>query len=115
MGELAAVRVQREQAAECDVLAAVEEILCLADTAETQRLDPREAIKGEAVVELGDIDVGGAQRGAGPQVRGLTEDLRFVGQGALIPLEPLDDLRAAGLDKNGRIRQSPGRIDCWHN
>ena len=67
--------------------AAVEEVLGLADAAEAQRLQPRQAVEREPVVQLGDVDIAGPQRGSGPQVRGLPEHLRLVGQRGLIPVE----------------------------
>ena len=59
MRELAAVGVERQQPVAGDVLAAVKKFLGLADTAEAQRLDPGQAIHGEAVVQLRDVDIGG--------------------------------------------------------
>src|SRR3954451_816634 len=49
--ELPAVRVERQLATEADALSAVNEILALADTAETEGLDPRQAVEAEPVVE----------------------------------------------------------------
>src|SRR5882757_3303321 len=67
--QLPAVRVERQQAVAGDVLAAIEEILGLADAAESQRLDPGQAVHGEPVVEFGNVDILGPQRGARPHVR----------------------------------------------
>src|SRR6202011_2889596 len=79
-GKLAAVRVQGDHAAVAgDVLAAVEEVLRLADPAEAERLEPGHAVEGEAVVQLGDLNVGGPQAGAGPQMGGGPQHLRLVG------------------------------------
>src|SRR5258707_2711891 len=67
--ELPAVRVDRQDAVACDVLAAVEEVLCLADAAEAQCLNPGQAVERVPVVQQGDIDVGGRERRAAPEVR----------------------------------------------
>ena len=69
--ELAAVGVERQHAVERDVLPAVEEVLRLALAAEPERLEPRQAVEREAVVEQRDVDVGRAagrcgSRGAAP-------------------------------------------------
>ena len=90
--ELTAVGVERQLPVAGDVLTAVEELPGLADAAEPQRLDPRQAVESEPVVELGDVDVGGPQRGPGPHMRRLAQHLRFVGECALVPLDSLDDL-----------------------
>ena len=58
--QLPAVGVEREHAVEGDVGAAVEEVLRLTPAAEAERLDPRQAVEREAVVELGHVDVGRA-------------------------------------------------------
>ena len=64
--ELTAVRVERDHAALAgDVPAAVEEVLRLADAAEAEPFEPRHAVEREAVVELGDLHVGGPQRRCG--------------------------------------------------
>ena len=43
--ELAAVRVERQLTVERDAGAAVDEVLAFADRAESERLDPREAVE----------------------------------------------------------------------
>ena len=60
-GELTAVRVQRQVAVESDALAVTEEVLGLAHLAETEGLEPRQAVEGESVIELGDVDVSRAE------------------------------------------------------
>ena len=55
-----------------------------------------------------EVDVGRAQIGAGPEVRGLAEHLRLVGERALVPRDPLDDLGADRLDPDRRMRQVAG-------
>ena len=55
--QLTAVGVQRDHAVAGDGLAAVEEVLGLADAAEPEPLQPRQAVEREAVVELGDVDI----------------------------------------------------------
>ena len=97
--ELAAVRVERDHAVAGDVLAAVEEVLGLADTAEAQRLQPGQAVEAEPVVQLGDVDIAGAQRRSGPQVRRLAEHLWLVRHRGLVPVGALDDLGADGLEQ----------------
>ena len=68
--ELPAVRVERQLAVERDPLAALDERPALAAPAEAERLEPRHREPAEAVVQLGDVDVAGAQIGARPHVRG---------------------------------------------
>ena len=58
--EILGSRLHRLGQLRLDRLAAPgEEILGLADPAEAQRLQPGQAVEGEPVVELGDVDVGG--------------------------------------------------------
>ena len=59
--ELPAVRVERELAVERDPLAALDERSALAEAAEAEGLEPRHRQPAEAVVQLGDVDVGGAR------------------------------------------------------
>src|SRR5262249_1684977 len=66
---------------------------------------------GEAVVQFGHVDVGGAQVGAGPQVGGLAEGLGFVGERALVPLQAVGDLGADGLDADGWSGEARGGGD----
>src|SRR5262249_21143873 len=68
--ELPAVRVERQDPVTSDVGAAREEVLRLTRGAEPEGLDPRQAVEGEAVVELGHVDVRRREIGAGPEVRG---------------------------------------------
>src|ERR1700761_8808427 len=103
MRKLAAVGVERQLAVAGNVLAAVQEILGLADPAESQRLDPRQAVEREPVVEFGDVNVGRGEGRAGPHVCSLAQYLWLVGQRALVPIEALDDLRAYRLHQNGRL------------
>src|SRR5580704_18191869 len=51
LGELAAVRVDREVPVERDAASAVEPVVGLAETAEAQRLEPRDGVEREAVVD----------------------------------------------------------------
>ena len=67
-GQLAAVGVQRQLAVEGDARAALDERAALALAAEAERLEPRHGEEAEPVVELGDVDVGGREVGAGPQL-----------------------------------------------
>src|SRR4029077_10109336 len=70
--ELATVGVDREIAPECDARAAVDERAALAPSAEPERLQPEHGEDAEAVVQAGDVHVGGAERRAIPHLRGGT-------------------------------------------
>ena len=107
MGQLAAMRVEREITVEGDALARVEEVLGFADPAEAERLDPCHAIEGEPVVELSHVHVGRAEIGTAPQVRGRTEHLWLVAEHALVPLQALGDLHAHRLDTTTGWGRSP--------
>ena len=65
LGELAAVGVHGQLAAERDAAAAVEPVLGLAEAAEPEALQPGDGVEGEAVVEEGQVDVGVAQARCG--------------------------------------------------
>ena len=58
--QLAAVGVERQLALARDAVAALDERAALALAAEAERLEPRHGEEAEAVVELGDVDVGWA-------------------------------------------------------
>src|SRR5262249_1285016 len=82
--------------------------LGLADAAEPQRLDPGEAVEGEAVVQFGHVDVGGAQVGAGPQVGGLAGGLGVGGGRGRGPLPALGGLGGVGRGAAG----GAGEVGC---
>ena len=108
--ELAAVRVERERAVEGDRAPAVDPVLRLAEAAEAERLDPRDAVEREPVVQQGDVDVVGGQRRARPQMRRRPDHLRLVGDRVLVPRQPFGDLGARRLDADRRMRQVAGDI-----
>jgi hypothetical protein len=83
--------------------------------AEPERLDPRDRVEREAVVHEREVDVGGPQVGAGPQVRRLAEDLGLVGDRLLVPGDPLRDLGADRLDPHGRLGQVGGDRGVGHD
>jgi hypothetical protein len=100
---LAAVRVDGQLTVEGDAPPAVEPVLRLAEAAEPEALDPGDGVEGEAVVDERDVDIARPQVGARPQVRGLADDLRLVGDGALVPGDALVDLRADRIDPDRRL------------
>ena len=61
LGELPAVRVDRELAVEGDASPAVEPVVGLAEPAEPEALEPRDGVEGEAVVDKRHVDVGRPQ------------------------------------------------------
>src|SRR5690606_36512023 len=65
--QLAAPRVERQLTGETDPLAARHERPGLAGAAEPERLEPPGDGDREPVVELGDVDVGGAKVGPAPE------------------------------------------------
>src|SRR4051812_15293770 len=62
--ELAAVRVHRQGAAGPDAFRVLHEVSGLAQPAETERLQPRDCVEAESVVQAGDVDVIRGQVGA---------------------------------------------------
>src|SRR4051812_25584204 len=84
-GELTTVRVDRQVTVERDAATAVEPVRGLTDAAEAQRFEPGDRVEREAVVHKGKVDVGGRHVRSRPQVRGLAEHLRLMGQGVLLP------------------------------
>ena len=61
LGQLTAVRVDRQLAVERDPAPAVEPVLRLAEPAEAERLEPGDRVEREAVVDQCEIDRLGAQ------------------------------------------------------
>src|SRR6266704_5010429 len=71
-GQLSAPGVEREFTAEGDARAPVDERAGLAGPAKAHGLEPPDGFDGEAVVELGHVDVAGAQVGPRPHRFGGT-------------------------------------------
>ena len=65
LGELAAVRVDREVTIEGDAPAAVQPLVGLSEVAEAEPLDPRDRVEREAVVDQGEVDVAAAAGSCG--------------------------------------------------
>ena len=57
----------------------------------------------------------GLQRGARPQMCGLAQHLRLVGQCALIPIDSLDDLGSDRIDVHRRLGGVLGGVDGGHD
>src|SRR5262249_58595196 len=66
--ELTAARRERQLAGQADALAALDERAALTLAAELQTLEPVQGEHGEAVVELGAVDVGRLEIRARPQM-----------------------------------------------
>ena len=69
------MRVDRELAVERDATASVEPVVGLAEVTESEALEPRDGIEGEAVVHQRQVHLGRSHVGPRPQVRGLADDL----------------------------------------
>src|SRR5580704_12343684 len=102
LAELTTMGIHRELTVQCDPPTSVQPILSLTESAETERFDPGNGIEGEAVVHEGDIHVAWSKVRPGPEVGGLAEYLRLVGDGALVPRDALENLRADGFDPDRR-------------
>ncbi len=72
-GELPPVGVEGHRPAGPDARAVVDPVVELPDPAEPERLEPRDRDVGEAVVELGDVDVSGGHRGPPPELVGTRD------------------------------------------
>src|SRR5262245_29358117 len=91
--DLATEGVQRQLTIARNALAALDESATLAHFAEAERLEPRDGLKGEAVVELHGVDIFRRVIRALPQIcAGGIASHPF----GLVPTVPLDDTRHRG-------------------
>src|ERR1700761_7938804 len=114
-GELSAAGVDRQRTVQSYTRTVVNELADLAVLAEPHRLQPHHGQEGEAVVELGHVDVGGSPRGGLPQrcrriVGGHRGDIA-----ALIPGRPFEHSGPDGLDRQRVSRQAVGGVTAGHD
>src|SRR5580704_5865376 len=115
LAELTTMGIHRDLTVQCDPPTSVQPLLSLTEGTETECFDPGNGIEGEAVVDKGDIHVAWSKVGPGPEVGGLAEDLGLVGDGALVPRNALENLRADGFDPYRRPGEVPGNRGVGHH
>ncbi len=86
-----------------DPVPALDERAALALAAEAERLEPGHGEEAEAVVELGDVDVGGLEVGALPEVGAGVAGGHRRGVVVLVPRRAAPQRRAHRLDARDRV------------